>query len=85
MYPESINEKTKLVFEKIKKSGIAESFYLAGGTALAIQLGHRESVDLDFFSKENFSNSEIKKNYQELGIFFFPVRKKEPLMEFWTE
>jgi hypothetical protein len=25
-------------------------FYLAGGTALALQLGHRVSVDLDFFS-----------------------------------
>ena len=24
-------------------------FYLAGGTALALQLGHRSSVDLDFF------------------------------------
>lgn len=25
-------------------------YYLAGGTALALQLGHRESVDFDFFS-----------------------------------
>ena len=25
-------------------------FYLAGGTALALQLGHRQSFDLDFFS-----------------------------------
>lgn len=25
-------------------------FYLAGGTALALQLGHRKSVDLDFFA-----------------------------------
>ncbi len=27
------------------------SFYLAGGTALALQVGHRQSVDLDFFSQ----------------------------------
>ncbi len=26
-------------------------FYLAGGTALALQLGHRKSADLDFFSE----------------------------------
>ena len=26
-------------------------FYLAGGTALALQMGHRKSVDLDFFSQ----------------------------------
>ncbi len=28
----------------------AKRFYLAGGTALALRLGHRVSVDLDFFS-----------------------------------
>jgi len=28
-------------------------FYLAGGTALALQLGHRISYDLDFFSSED--------------------------------
>jgi hypothetical protein len=33
---------------------IAERFYLAGGTALAVLLGHRESVDLDFFSESPF-------------------------------
>ena len=27
-------------------------WYLAGGTALALQSGHRRSVDLDFFAKE---------------------------------
>ena len=27
-----------------------ERFYLAGGTALALRLGHRRSIDLDFFS-----------------------------------
>lgn len=30
----------------------AEGWYLAGGTALALQAGHRESVDLDFFTTE---------------------------------
>lgn len=27
------------------------NYYLAGGTALALQLGHRQSVDFDFFSR----------------------------------
>jgi Nucleotidyl transferase AbiEii toxin, Type IV TA system len=29
-----------------------EGFYLGGGTALALQLGHRRSVDLDWFTHE---------------------------------
>jgi hypothetical protein len=32
------------------RSRFGARFYLAGGTALALQLGHRLSVDLDFFS-----------------------------------
>lgn len=31
------------------------SAYLAGGTALALQLGHRESYDFDFFTPEDFN------------------------------
>ena len=36
-----------------------DDFYLAGGTALALQLGHRDSIDFDFFSKNNFSCWEL--------------------------
>ena len=35
---------------KVGRYSFAHRFYLAGGTALALQLGHRISVDLDFFS-----------------------------------
>jgi len=31
-----------------------QSFYLAGGTALALHLGHRTSVDFDLFREETF-------------------------------
>lgn len=34
-------------------------FYLAGGTSLALQLGHRDSVDFDFFTQDNFDESEL--------------------------
>jgi predicted nucleotidyltransferase component of viral defense system len=38
-----------------------KSAYLAGGTALALQLGHRISVDLDFFTKETFDEKVLSK------------------------
>ena len=31
-----------------------QGFYLAGGTALALHIGHRQSVDLDFYRGESF-------------------------------
>jgi hypothetical protein len=40
----------------LKKSGhviTQADFYLAGGTALSIYLGHRRSVDLDFFTSSH--------------------------------
>lgn len=38
------------------------SWYLAGGTALALQVGHRVSVDLDFFTEEkDFSVEETER------------------------
>ncbi len=47
-------------------SGIPEiqNAYLAGGTALALQIGHRISIDLDFFTQQEFNESELT---QKLG------------------
>ena len=35
----------------IGRQAFVTRFYLAGGSALALRLGHRRSVDLDFFSE----------------------------------
>lgn len=37
----------------------AKNFYLARGTALALQLGHRKSIDLDFFSMDKFDSEDL--------------------------
>ena len=34
-------------------------WYLAGGTALALQVGHRASYDLDFFTQEKDFNANV--------------------------
>ncbi len=38
------------VLRGFMQSELGSQFYLAGGTALSLQIGHRLSVDLDFFS-----------------------------------
>ncbi len=62
MYQEIINAKTKRILEALNRGKKLKSFYLAGGTALALQLGHRRSIDLDWFSERNFSPSQLKKD-----------------------
>lgn len=38
-----------------------ESFYLGGGTAIALQIGHRISEDLDFFTDHQFDEDRLTK------------------------
>lgn len=43
-------------------------WYLAGGTALALQTGHRQSVDLDFFTMQaDFDRSVLERQLVQLG------------------
>lgn len=65
MHKETLSENTRIVLEKI--APIATPFYLAGGTALALLLGHRISVDLDFFSKNTFSVSSLVLQLNTIG------------------
>jgi len=59
MFEGAIAKQTKQVLLKLTKLRLLrERFYLAGGTGLALQIGHRVSVDLDFFT-ENFPKVEV--------------------------
>lgn len=44
-----------------------QDFNLAGGTALALQIGHRLSVDLDFFGDVVFDSSEVLGAIKEIA------------------
>ncbi len=43
--------------------------YLAGGTALALQLGHRLSEDLDFFTQEEFDENILSTSLIKIHSF----------------
>ncbi|MBI5953387.1 MAG: nucleotidyl transferase AbiEii/AbiGii toxin family protein [Chloroflexi bacterium] len=47
----TVTENMRLVMNGFTKSELGKRFYLAGGTALSLQMGHRHSIDLDFFSQ----------------------------------
>ncbi|MFQ5456494.1 MAG: nucleotidyl transferase AbiEii/AbiGii toxin family protein [Nitrospirota bacterium] len=69
MFIEVLPEDVPSYLETISRSGILASFYMAGGTGLALQLGHRRSVDLDFFTKRPFDPSETAKKISYIGNF----------------
>lgn len=47
------------VLERASEGRLLEDFYLAGGTGLALSLGHRKSDDLDFFSSRPFVAQDL--------------------------
>jgi hypothetical protein len=44
---------------ELQKDVVFKNFYLVGGTALALQLGHRRSVDIDLFTEKEIDREEI--------------------------
>ena len=68
MFEQIINRRTTLLIDTLVKStAIAEDFYLSGGTALALHLGHRISEDLDFFTPEKFENDFFVSQIIDIG------------------
>ena len=48
-------------------AAIPSEFVLCGGTAIALQLGHRQSVDFDFFSSRAFDPAQLYSTVPLLG------------------
>src|SRR5258708_797150 len=66
-YTETVLQSTQELLNKIKNVAEVQKFYLTGGTALSLQLGHRESEDLDFFTKSSFDPSSLQQKLLSYG------------------
>lgn len=49
-------------------------FTLAGGTALALQLGHRISVDFDWFCRQDILPFRLGERFAALGLGLTPIQ-----------
>jgi hypothetical protein len=68
--PQVVSPGTFSLIQQLQALPELNEFYLVGGTALALQLGHRNSIDIDLFTQNDLSA-------QELGAFLktkFSVR-----------
>ena len=69
MFTNAVSPDTLRSLKKLGDSKILNQAYLAGGTALALHIGHRISYDMDFFTKEAFEEQSLANKLQELGNF----------------
>ncbi|MDA2938121.1 nucleotidyl transferase AbiEii/AbiGii toxin family protein [Acidobacteria bacterium AH-259-A15] len=66
---EVITPAVKVTLKNLHRKSVLRSFYLAGGTGLALHLGHRRSVDLDFFSSEPFDQERLLQKVLKSSAF----------------
>ncbi len=69
MFEESLPQTTRRYLDLLAQKGISRSFYLGGGTAVALHLGHRVSVDLDFFTPEHFDINYLESELQNFSTY----------------
>jgi len=59
LHKETVEKGTLALIKKLSGDEKLKDFVLVGGTALALQIGHRKSVDIDLFSKQAFDKNAI--------------------------
>ncbi|MFH1830726.1 MAG: nucleotidyl transferase AbiEii/AbiGii toxin family protein [Pseudomonadota bacterium] len=71
MYEKTLPTGSKDLLAKLEalSSPYLNGWVLAGGTGLALQIGHRKSEDFDFFRQDSFLISNIHNALRQLGTY----------------
>jgi hypothetical protein len=67
LFLETIDSRTLEVLVKLQKASVFSDLRLVRGTALALQIGHRKSIDIDLFGNLTADEYEISKQLAEIG------------------
>jgi hypothetical protein len=60
LYYNTVNDLLKNSLITLMNAPIFQNFRLVGGTALSLQIGHRESIDIDLFSDAEYGTLNFK-------------------------
>ncbi len=67
LHLETVEPATLVLLKNIQTNPAFEHFRLVGGTALALQFGHRKSIDLDFFGDIDFDTINFEAELIKAG------------------
>ena len=71
MHIEIFNPDQAVLFPYLKSFN--RSFYMAGGTAIALHMGHRRSIDFDLFTMSNLVKHRIKGKLLQIPFQQVPI------------
>ena len=78
LHYETIDPKTLGLLKKLQKIKAFSYLRLVGGTSLALQIGHRESIDIDLFGEIKTDNITIAKELDKIGNITI-IKKSESI------
>lgn len=67
LYKQNVDARLLELLDKLMRSEIFIGFDLVGGTALALQIGHRLSVDIDMFGNSEINELEFNRELSRFG------------------
>jgi hypothetical protein len=65
LHKETVNKNTLELIQRLQADEILTSFILVGGTALSLQIGHRTSIDIDLFTREQFDTQDLLQHLEQ--------------------
>ncbi len=69
MFVQTLSRPAQKLLVQLGRQRWMRDFYLAGGGAAALHLGHRLSVDLDFFCPKELNTPLLLRRLQKIGKF----------------
>ncbi len=79
LHKETVSQTTLDLIKKLQKDPEFSEFILVGGTSLALQIGHRISVDIDFFTREDFYINDSLEYLEQNYAFQMQFSRKNTL------
>lgn len=85
LHYETISSDTLNLFKRLASLDELSEARLAGGTALALQIGHRKSIDLDFFGHIDYSMDELKMAMESVSSDVQPINSTKTMRFYVVE
>lgn len=81
LFKEPVTLSTLKIIQQLFNITELNDFNLVGGTALALQIGHRISVDIDLFCKNAFDNFVKNKQITFRKLKAFLIKESEDYLK----
>lgn len=78
--PLIVSPQTFQLIQQLQSLRELKDFFLVGGTALALQLGHRNSIDIDLFSQKDFTAEEIEELLRNKFTYTTTLARKNTIL-----